>query len=791
MAERPKKQDARDLLQVERRANVKEIVHEAILGESWLQTARAVQLAVRLKTIKGSKKGQEILEGLDNEFKYNEITFKYAAPANLDDQKAREELSQIYEEVMGIIEESTFNDKKETITLPSCLDFIISKMIPVVLDEPGKIASEVISVTRLQKIPPSNLRLTNNIAVLRPLEQTSQNPVEQEVDFRDALVHELAEINNNRTEADNLQSIDQLLTKVISRQTKTSFISTFVDKKFGTVSFRDLLDEPDAMKLGEKTIEYLSNAPKGDLVTNLWIRNMIHFYLSNLNRTDIGTLKNKNWMRQAVIIDQLFATKLIGPAFNPHEVDRDFDHKFKRILNSFPDSFHYDLTISIYEALANTQEVNRELGIDSLMSEIAQQYNLTTVSILEQNANDEYHQYLKSDPENYIVHNPLHKLLVTHRQDIIRSIRLRFGDQPGATNIINQLRNIISPDVDIAQMYKEQFLSVVKESLGENFFENLQKRAPQLIEATKRVWKDVVEKTDPNLSRAQDRAFWPFPMVKHTIPFEENTLPALTGLKEIQFITTDENHSIVHFQIMTIKKSVDVYGMCAPNGEMIEISVDFSSDIPGLQAVIDHVVATSFHNLISRIRVERKQSHRRTQVDTTQPTTATRPPHNRPRDLPRRTYSRGELLDVYGPNEETIRLVDSHKMDLYGRKELLAALDFHRELGDDETVFELINTALEKMRHISQKKVDAIPPSFALEYRIVPIKQPDGTIRETKVFLETWRIAYTKPKSLRGQIVEQKIKYPELFERHYRNGSALAMMEELKGWIFDDANNLS
>jgi len=201
--------------------------------------------------------------------------------------------------------------------------------------------------------------------------------------------------------------------------------------------------------------------------------------------------------------------------------------------------------------------------------------------------------------------------------------------------------------------------------------------------------------------------------------------------------------------------------------------------------MLNHIAVLTFHDLVVQERKEREVGSREPKSELNgKPENGNKAKGDTPdrtysRDLPRVQQDRKLVADVYEATNREPRRVELHDRFLPGAREYQAAVDLYQEavtshVSEDAMHWAIkeLGEARKKAFRISQEKRLNAPAKFQL----LAIQDPvTGEVR----YLKTWVVEHSNPKP-----TPEELKSPvKLYERYYKNSSALASLDQMKPWF--------
>ncbi len=309
-----------------------------------------------------------------------------------------------------------------------------------------------------------------------------------------------------------------------------------------------------------------------------------------------------------------------------------------------------------------------------------------------------------------------------------------------------------------------------EEHCGQEFLKRLNSHSDNIKAITRSAWQFTLEK-----------GFHYLPMQQgfNLIEFSEGSVPDILGITSVTVNTSgspQEWKESITFRLLGT--SIAINGRFDQEGKLV-LKAPLEARIPGLYILLNHIAVLAFHDLVIQERKERekqiKKDENRTLAGHQQPRTGS--PHDKlhSKDLPRIQTDTQLILDVYHETNQTPRRVELHKRRLPGNDDYLTAISLYEKAKTD-TELAIAATELKKARDRARKASDSKVRDLPAKFSLGKIQDP---ITHNVRYFETWVVEHTSPKP-----TEEELKSPvKLFERYYKNSSALASLDQLKPWF--------
>lgn len=342
----------------------------------------------------------------------------------------------------------------------------------------------------------------------------------------------------------------------------------------------------------------------------------------------------------------------------------------------------------------------------------------------------------------------------------------RISDWKLKNNVFEEIIPILKNDLeDFSQIHMEALKGHFMSHCGEEFLQKLTQHSGEIEEVTKRVWE------------TSDMHFLPMQQGLNIITFSNESVPDILGLESISLHSTG---SLENWRIAVSFKLKDtligIMGELDQDG-ILHLKAPVDREIPGLYTILKHIAILTFHDLTIQEKKNREQKE------------SQNPSSKKPREndtsnkrnggsLPRIQKDSDLIRDVYTQTGYTPRRVELHKGLLRGAKQYREMVELYNQViaegspEDVQAASELLSEARKKSYQASEKKQANVPARFSLE----TVTDPE-TGKERAI--ETWFVEHTSPKP-----TEEELKSPvKIFERYYKNSSALASLDQMKPWF--------
>jgi len=317
--------------------------------------------------------------------------------------------------------------------------------------------------------------------------------------------------------------------------------------------------------------------------------------------------------------------------------------------------------------------------------------------------------------------------------------------------------------------------SVFEKNCGQEYLEKLQVHSQEIKEVTEIVWQEATERMH----------FLPMQQGENILEFSEDSIPNIQGLESIGMtrVGSPKDWKIrVTFQPLNVP--FVIHAFLTQDGKL-EFNTPLQREIPGLYTMLNHIAVLTFHDLVVQERKEREVGTREPKSELNgKPENGNKAKGDTPDrtysiDLPRVQQDRKLVADVYEATNREPRRVELHDRLLPGAREYQAAVELYQEAVTGHVSEDTIHWAIKELEEarkkafrISEEKRLNAPAKFQLPSIQDPIT---GEVR----YLKTWVVEHSNPKP-----TPEELKSPvKLYERYYKDSSALASLDQMKPWF--------
>ncbi len=566
-----------------------------------------------------------------------------------------------------------------------------------------------------------------------------------------------------------------------------------LDTKFNGVSINDLFATEHLAEATPKALEFMAGIPKGDLFWEAVVKGLFLTKqetrpgMTPMDFPEPGPTENV-FLLQQDIANQLFLVPVSEGIFD----DPSFDRAFTRFLENASPHLMRQLIETVYWGAVQQRITERVFHPESTLEESIGRLPLAAIS-----EKAHFESNPKTGPYHFsdgIIHNFIHQNLA----GIMSSFQERFGKSVGNKNtefLKGAIEDIFGTPFE--ELHTADLVKSMEMSLGEPFLAKLDERHRELRQVSSIVLGDI-QKTPID--------YWPNPAAEHRIEFEEDSLPGLFS-EAIHFFVPEEDYRSVAFKLFVKSTPIEIIGNVDVETMQVSLSADIETHHPGLHTIVEHVIVTSFHDLLMRKGQELRKARAKDTPGTTPkaPSLAKERKSRRSRPLPRRNFlapertSAGRLRqeiekDLVERGEFTPRSVDMYTRRLAGAGEYIRARDQliaeirTAEPDRMEMLLNHLQIARYNLSHISGEKlkeVNSLPLPFqkAMEPVEDPALRDPETGRPVRVYTRTWVKPHFSPKLDSDDEARRPV---TLYEKYYRGGPASAMWDQIKAWFFED-----
>lgn len=367
-------------------------------------------------------------------------------------------------------------------------------------------------------------------------------------------------------------------------------------------------------------------------------------------------------------------------------------------------------------------------------------------------------------------------------------LRQRLSDF-GMSRKLTGMATVIQTELrarPFSEIHLETLSQYFEEQCGQEFLDRLNRHFNDIRSITRSAWQSILER---------GLHYLPMQQGFNIIEFSEGSMPNILGIESVILNTSgspQEWEENVTFRLPGT--AIAINGKLDQEGRL-KLRAPLENRIPGLYTLLNHIAVLVFHDLVIQEKKEKEEQVKKRGSGVNQ----------QPRvDLPQQSRSNGGILprtqtdtelvaDVYKKTRQTPRRVELHKRHLPGNDGYLQAISSYmeskrkyeevirsnrREVETERANTELavaaaeLRAAREHAKKASDSKIRSLPARFNLG------SVQDPATNEVRYF-ETWVVEHTSPKP-----TAEELKSPiKLFEKYYRNSSALASLDQLKPWF--------
>ncbi len=570
-------------------------------------------------------------------------------------------------------------------------------------------------------------------------------------------------------------------------------------KKFGQHSLETLFEIEDMSEFSIHTLEYLTKAFHGNLITSSILRSLFFAY-PYISKTDTESIMpNALQLEKVLFFQKWMAEQLfVETGSNVHP---DFDQQFAELIKRLDNSFVYSLA-TVFRLSAAEFQKNSMLLVqpepeneDAVYRQVFLSNRVVRAAVNHLPEAAQLNAMYKVDDET-----------VRFMYSRLGQLKERFPNTPNMTLFQRSLTDSLSPKLEpkTAELRGEGFAEEMVKQLGVPFLENLQAQYAEVAEVLERI---LQEKACLPLN------YLPNPGVVHTIQFSQGTFPQIIGLKSVSFVFPEDFLDPVRFHLLTPNPELNVVGLAEIRGGLQDISSNlYKTEYPVLGVIVEYIISASLLDLLIRQEAEanahqnggdaailREMAEPVAVAPTKEHISVTSLPRKRIGER-RHITSLGGSSSVMQDISESSELIDAVEKTTGTRissvepfSRFLESADLVRlyqadyetalaeDPRDEDKIARIRHDWLEVIQeHLAQPSEDKIlfrPPGLDKVVVIdpetgLPLINPENG---QEYFLKTWVKAHHRP----AIDVPEGASLVERYERRYRAGSAVASLNEL------------
>lgn len=333
-----------------------------------------------------------------------------------------------------------------------------------------------------------------------------------------------------------------------------------------------------------------------------------------------------------------------------------------------------------------------------------------------------------------------------------------------------------------SKTHLEAIRIVFEQNAGVYFLERLNEHTQEMEDITKAVWEEIYQK---------GIHFLPLSKGSEEIEFSSDSLPNLLGLKSIELRMSDSQKGEVLVSFRFLNNSDFVLLSTLDLGEeenMLSFKAPLKENNPGLYTILNLIETLAMRDLVTQEIDIREPKHDNLPAKTKwqeliewlKDRFSKKPekPKSTYDSLPRARTQKDQDVISSIHKDFPQRRVSLHTRALAGAEAYWNTVGEYIEalIKKDEERMPILEGKVEdarkKLNRIGKEKSANLPPLFRLETMEDPLTSEE-------LYLETWVVEHTSPKP-----TEEELNSPvKLYERYYRNSSALAFLDQMKPWF--------
>lgn len=332
-----------------------------------------------------------------------------------------------------------------------------------------------------------------------------------------------------------------------------------------------------------------------------------------------------------------------------------------------------------------------------------------------------------------------------------------------------------------ASSFEEDHLKTLKslfeQSVGREFLDKLNAREEDISAITREVWEEI----------STQMRYLPLEHGIEVVNLSDNDVADILHLEEVRFRTRESSSpdwtTDLSFKLKGSRMNIN--GVIDQDGHLT-LRAALDKHIPGLYAMLNLIGVLALRDLVVQTEHEQPTREKNTEDSSSpHPTNHKETERSLPRQGQRQQTSRQLIDAVYAAREVPKRRqsvpVGVYKRPLPFSQAYSAAVALYNEASSQEVsdiTLEWLGDELNKARekaykfHTSESKRNNVPARFKLDEITDPVTGEDKT-------LETWVIEHRNPKPTAEELQNLTL----LYERHFKSGSALALLGELTPWF--------
>lgn len=356
--------------------------------------------------------------------------------------------------------------------------------------------------------------------------------------------------------------------------------------------------------------------------------------------------------------------------------------------------------------------------------------------------------------------------------------------QPGIDGLNQSLQ-----ELPYGKIHLETVRELFELNCGPGFLARLARQEDEVRVITEEVWQAVRPVWQGMIEQGKVE-YLPLQQGVDIVEFSEDSFPAMLGLNSAVFNTGGPTQQYrINLRLYFKNNYFAINGQLNQDGKL-RLSAPFEQETPALYAMLNQIAVLAFHDLVIKAESMAKAGTKKAAGGQNGDKLLKRPlehsPQSSVKSLPRKHRDRDLIETVakrggFKPRQVSIHRAYLPHAEAYGialtlYKQALASHAAQQTEKTEEALNWTAQELLEAQRafryHPAQSKVDNRPP----QYDLILVEDPfTGEQR----YLKTWVIEHSSPK-----LTKEEQESPQtLYERRYRNSSALSFLDIYKPWI--------